>query len=460
MVKLPINWKSKLFNECFKSISPGDRKIKKREYLGKGKVPVIDQGEIFIGGYTDNPAKLQNISLPVIIFGDHTKRYKFVDFPFAVGADGVKILKVNNGLLDDKFAYYQLLQTDLPAKGYSRHFQFLKKINIKVPDKKEEQVCIVEIIETQLTRLDTVVKSLNSINKQLDVYRKSVLKTAFQGHLTVSDNSVDMREIINQLKKERRNYWENQELLKYKKKGQTPKNDKWKLRYKAPNDPDKKELPEIPSNWIWTNFENLSGFESNSLKAGPFGSALKKSFYVKKGYKIYGQEQVICGDSNYGDYYIDEKRFKTLKSCEVKAYDILISLVGTIGKVLIIPEEYEKGIINPRLIKISLHLETVNSEYIRYYLLTPFVKHFFKLDTHGGTMDILNLSMLKRLPIPLAPPKTQEQIVDEIESRFSVIDRIEQTVNFSLKKAEHLRKSILKSAFEGKLIKYEGDNNG
>ena len=91
--------------------------------------------------------------------------------------------------------------------------------------------------------------------------------------------------------------------------------------------------------------------ESNkpAIKAGPFGSSLKKEFYTNKGYKIYGQEQVIRGDVSYGDYYISEEKYTQLKSCMVQPGDLLISLVGTVGKILLIPENAEKGIIKPTL---------------------------------------------------------------------------------------------------------------
>jgi hypothetical protein len=84
-------------------------------------------------------------------------------------------------------------------------------------------------------------------------------------------------------------------------------------------------LPDLPDGWNWANFPELAANKANALKAGPFGSALKKSFYVPSGYKIYGQEQVIKGDPYYGDYYIDENKFNDLISCSVAPP---LSLVG------------------------------------------------------------------------------------------------------------------------------------
>ena len=108
-------------------------------------------------------------------------------------------------------------------------------------------------------------------------------------------------------------------------------------KYKEPALPDTSDLPALPEGWEWANLERLAQAKSNALKAGPFGSALKKSYYVPQCYKIYGQEQVLRGDAHYGDYYVDEKRYRDLESCKVAPGDILVSLVGTIGQVLILP---------------------------------------------------------------------------------------------------------------------------
>lgn len=136
----------------------------------------------------------------------------------------------------------------------------------------------------------------------------------------------------------------------------------------------------------------------------------------------------------------------------VKPGDMLISLVGTIGKVLVLPEAIEPGILNPRLVKFSLEKRLVSNAYIKAYIESSAVRHFFSLLSHGGTMDILNLTLLKKLPIPLPPFPEQHKIADEIERRFSVAAEIEKTVEQSLKQAGRLRQSILKKAFEGKLV--------
>ena len=136
----------------------------------------------------------------------------------------------------------------------------------------------------------------------------------------------------------------------------------------------------------------------------------------------------------------------------MKPGDILISLVGTIGKVLILPEDSEPGIINPRLIKLSLEERLVDNKYIKAYIESSAVRDFFTLASHGETMEILNLGILRTLPIPVPSLPKQHKIVEEIERHFSIADQIEKTVDQGLKQAERLRHSILKRAFEGKLV--------
>ena len=181
--------------------------------------------------------------------------------------------------------------------------------------------------------------------------------------------------------------------------------------------------PHIPihPDWPMVTIEDLVANERNSLKAGPFGSSLKKDCYVKSGYKIYGQEQVIRGDINYGDYYISEEKFRELESCKVKAGDVLISLVGTYGKILIVPEKHEPGIINPRLLKVTLDkqkiLPTYFVEAFRQGTVTEQVANL----SYGGTMDILSLKVLKSLKLPLPPLATQQAIVAEIEAEQALV---------------------------------------
>ena len=186
-----------------------------------------------------------------------------------------------------------------------------------------------------------------------------------------------------------------------------------------------------PKGWDMPLIEEVVANEKNALKAGPFGSALKKEYYVASGYKIYGQEQVISGDCTFGDYYIDEERYKSLENCAVQAGDVLISLVGTYGKLLIMPEVFEPGIINPRLMKITFDKEKINPYYFKFFFQSESLKRALSENTHGGTMDILNLGIVRKIAMPLPPLKLQNEFANFVnqvnKSKVAVQKALDET---------------------------------
>jgi type I restriction enzyme, S subunit len=262
-----------------------------------------------------------------------------------------------------------------------------------------EQELIVELIDELLSDLDAGVAALKRLQAKLMHYRAAVLKAAVDGALTADwrtqhPNTESASDLLQRIVAERRRRWEQAQLQQFERSGKEPPKD-WKTKYKQPRRLVQVSSRVLPSSWLQTGFEELSDGLSHSLKAGPFGSALKKEFYTSTGYKIYGQEQVIRGDAFYGNYFIDQHRFDALKSCAVKPGDLLISLVGTTGKVLVLPHDIAPGIINPRLLKVSLLPGNVHASFIKLVLEGPQARAFFKAKAHGGTMDILNLGILK-----------------------------------------------------------------
>ena len=154
------------FSKIFIDNTKNAIKIPKENYLDDGKIPVVDQGQKYIGGYVNYVKAYTN--LPCIIFGDHTRIIKYVDFPFTIGADGVKLLNINNDNFSPKFLYYHLLNFKIPNIGYNRYFKFLKELYFTSYDLQtqqkivEELDCLSDIIEKkkqQLADLDNLIKS-------------------------------------------------------------------------------------------------------------------------------------------------------------------------------------------------------------------------------------------------------------------------------------------------------------
>lgn len=198
-----------------------------------------------------------------------------------------------------------------------------------------------------------------------------------------------------------------------------------------------------PMGWEMPCLEKLAASSKNALKAGPFGSSLKKEDYTEKGYKIYGQEQVIKGDAFYGDYYISEQKYNTLKSCAVSEGDVLISLVGTYGKVLIVPHGFEPGIINPRLVKISFDKKKINTVFFEHFFASDSLKTKLDSNTNGCTMGVLNLGIIKKINIPLPPIALQNQFAAFVEQT----DKSKFAMQRQLEEAEASKASLMQQFF-------------
>ena len=371
------------------SISP-DKKTKQKAYLDKGKLAIVDQGQNLIGGYTDNLNMMVECDLPVIVFGDHTRAVKYITFPFGAGADGIKILEPKENVLP-LFLYYatQYIVAKMPDRGYARHYQYVEKEDLSIPSIDEQQR-IVSRIEELFSSLDNAVETLQKTKEQLTVYRQAVLKEAFEGKYTpdVSMIEITMDEIA-----------------------------------------DGKE----------------------GLRRGPFGSAIKKAFFVESGYKVYEQGNAINDDCKRGHYYISKEKYNELSSFQLRPGDFIVSCSGTIGKIAQLPSDAEAGVINQALMRIRLKPEMIDP----YYFMLQFRSEGFqrKIVSRGSGMG--NLAGIKefKMATMFVPEnrEKQEYIVSEIESRMSVCDSIEQTVNTALLQAEAMRQSILKEAFEGRL---------
>ena len=391
-----VEWKEYTLEDLLSYEQPTPYIVESTEYDDSYDIPVLTAGKSFILGYTNEDFGVYE-ALPVIIFDDFTTATQFVNFKFKVKSSAMKILTANTELVLPKYIFYRMQIIQFDHSTHKRYWiQQYSKTKIKIPPIPEQER-IVAKIEELFSQLDSGVETLKMTKQQLAVYRQAVLKEAFEGKLT----------------------------------------EQWR---KAKN---------APSRWKQETIQRLIEKDKHALKAGPFGSALKKDCYVPEGYKVYGQEQVISGDENLGDYYISEDKYQELINCKVTPNDVLISLVGTVGKVLILSEHCQKGIINPRLIKISLDQRIMLPKFFKYYFESDYLRVLYKTKAHGATMDVLNMGMIKELPFAWCPVDEQRQIINEIESRLSVCDSIEQTIDAALQQAEALRKSILKKAFEG-----------
>ena len=130
---IPQGWKKDLIGNLIDK-SYRSKQVMTSGYLQEGKIPIIDQSRDFIAGYTNDIETLVDLGKPVIVFGDHTRILKYIQFPFAKGADGTQLIISKCGNMPQPLLYLSLLNVDLSNYHYARHFKYLKAEQIIVPD--------------------------------------------------------------------------------------------------------------------------------------------------------------------------------------------------------------------------------------------------------------------------------------------------------------------------------------
>ena len=135
---MKTSWEVLNFDDVFEDVTKYFTKIPANDYKSDGYHAIIDQSQQFIAGYTDIDLPKNEIESPLIIFGDHTRIFKFIDFECFIGADGVKVLR-NKIIGDTKYYYHFLTNLEIENNGYSRHFKFLKRHKIIVPPIPEQK---------------------------------------------------------------------------------------------------------------------------------------------------------------------------------------------------------------------------------------------------------------------------------------------------------------------------------
>ncbi len=330
----------------------------------------------------------------------------------------------------------------------------LKAFNIRLPPLLEQRA-IVYKIEQLFSDLDNGIENFKKAQEQLKIYRQAVLKNACEGKLVPIEAELARAEgrdyeaadvLLERILAMRHAKWE----VDLRAKGKDPK----KTKYVEPQLPNIEDLPPLPLSWMWVSWEAILAYENGAFKRGPFGSTLTKSIFVESGYKVYEQYCPINDDCSFGRYYITPEKFEELKAFEVKAGDYLVSCSGvTLGRITRVPQEFDRGIINQALLRVRINDHIISHLYFLYLFRSPFFqKLLFDNSTGTAIPNVKGVKELKAIPIPLPPLAEQLRIVVELERRLSICDKMEITIAESLQKSKSLRQSILKKAFEGKLL--------
>lgn len=396
--------------------------VESTEYNENYKTPVLTAGKSFVLGYTNETENIFD-KLPVIIFDDFTTSTQYVNFKFKVKSSAMKILHINTELVNPKYIYYRMQTIQFDHSTHKRYWiQQYSKLKVQIPPLVEQER-IVAKIEELFSDLDNAVGTLNSTKAQLEVYRQAVLKQAYEGILTsewrrnhLSDNPhID----FNTIKKSNQKF-------------KDTSGDENEIKLSLPNTWFKVRLGEIFDVEVGaTPSRRVPEYWSGDIN------------WISSG-------EVHFSSINQSKETITEKGLNNSSTNVHPIGTIMLAMIGegkTRGQaaILNIPAAHNQ---NTAAILVS---KTPCSPKYVYYFLQMNYENTRRVGS-GNNQKALNKERVRALRIPFTSFSEQEVIVDEIETRFSICDEIEKTVASALQQASAMRQSILKQAFEGRLL--------
>ena len=396
------DWTECCFEDLLDYEQPTKYIVKSTNYNDSYEMPVLTAGKTFIKGYTNETDGIFE-NLPTIIFDDFTTATQYVNFKFKVKSSAMKILVPISKLVNMPLTYYAMQVNRVRSDTHKRYW-------ISVFAKKEfqlpplvEQKAIVKKIEELFSSLDNGIADLKKAQDQLIIYRQAVLKKAFEGKFTKE--------------------WR----------------EKNKIKFNWSNTTTGEVMPDISS-----------------------GSTPKSEFLFQEGeiqfLKVYNLNFDGSLNEKKNPAFTTYKIHSTAnKRAITKAGDVLINIVGPpLGKTSMIPLNCKLEFnINQAIVRFRPN-EKILPKFLSFFMQNPETVNWLE-GTSKATAGQYNVKVTTCRVIPISLPQVleQQQIVQEIDSRLSVCDKVQESIKDSLKKAQALRQSILKKAFEGKLLSEE-----
>jgi len=182
-----------------------------------------------------------------------------------------------------------------------------------------------------------------------------------------------------------------------------------------------------------------------AMKMGPFGSSLKKEYFVNTGvrFKVYGQENVFKNNMFEGNRYINKERFIKLKSCEIFPGDFLITVMGTIGKTMVVPQNFERGIMDSHLIRLQIDERIVSPQIIGLQFSISHILDQIRRLAVGGIMDGLSSGAIKKLKFIVPPKEEQETILNTLNTFIKTEEKLQNKITSS----KALQRSLINQIF-------------
>ena len=380
-------WEWKEFEDCIERVKY-TTKIPSKDYLQEGEFPIVSQEDCLISGYWNDRSDLFKVTKPIVIFGDHTKVLKYIDFDFVLGADGVKILCPKD-YLNAHFFFYFLKSVNFDNLGYARHYRLLKELSVPIPS-LSEQKRIVKFLDNEFSKIDTLKTNAETNLKNAKELFETTLEKELNPLSCHSERSEESR-------------------------------------------------AELPSGWEWKTLGDVCEKISDGSHNPPKGTAANE-------YKMLSSKNIFNDSLNFDDpRFLTKEEFDLEnKRTNVKKGDILLTIVGTIGRCCVFLED-EPVVFQRSVAVLKPNVSLVYSRFLMYGIIALNIEKLGR----GAAQKGVYLKQLSNISIPLPPLSVQKEIVARLDKLSESVKRLEANYKQIIADCDELKKSILKKTFEG-----------
>jgi len=327
---------------------------------------------------------------------------------------------------------------------------------VSLPPRREQDEIVAEI-EKQFTRLDAAAAALKRVQANLKRYRAAVLKAAYEGRLVPTEAELARKEgrsyetgeqLLARILKERRAKWEADQLAKMRASSKQPKNDDWKKKYVEPEPPDATNLPSLPGGWVWAKIRQVGQVQLGRQRAPKHHKGQNMRPYLRVANVF--EDRIDISDVMEMNFTPSE--FRTY---QLHDGDVLLNegqSLELIGRPAIYRSQFPGACFQNTLVRFRA-FQGIEPRYaLAVFLSYLHNQRFQRIARWTTNIAHLGAERFADLEFPLPPTDEQLRVADTVEDRTSVLRNMEAIARTNSRRADRLRQSILKRAFEGKLV--------